>query len=85
MENMDDDEKKRRFLESFPEYEMPYKTVDLFNWHHVVTGSCEFGRKQFAQEHGIDLGGEMTVKQFICLTGDSYGGDRIKELASLYN
>ena len=31
MENMDDDEKKRRFLESFPEYEMPYKTVDFFN------------------------------------------------------
>lgn len=84
MDNMDDDEKKSRFLEAFPEYETPYKTADFFSWHHVVTGSCEFGRKQFAQEHGIDLDGEMTVKAFIELTRSSYGGERIKGLESLY-
>jgi hypothetical protein len=83
-ENMDDDEKKRRFLEEFPEYETPYKTDAFFSWHHVVTGSCEFGRKQFAQEHDIDLGGEMTVKQFIDLTRNSYGGEKIAQLVNLY-
>ena len=84
MDNMDDDEKKRRFLETFPEYEKPYKIADFFSWHHVVTGSCEFGRKQFAREHGINLDGEMTVKAFIELTRSSYGGERIKELETLY-
>jgi len=33
---------------------------------------------------GIDLAGEMTVKQFIELTRTSYGGERIAELESLY-
>ena len=84
MDNMDDDEKKRRFLEAFPEYETPYKIDDFFSWHHIVTGSCEFGRKKFAQEHGINLDGEMTVKQFIELTRGSYGGYRIGELLELY-
>lgn len=83
-ESMDDDEKKRLFLEAFPEYETPYKTADFFSWHHVVTGSCEFGRKQFAKEHGIDLEGEMTVKQFIEMTRSSYGGEKVAELVNLY-
>ena len=84
-EGMDFEEKKKSFFEKFPSETIHYKTADFYQWHHIVTGSCEFGRKQFAREHGIDLNGDMTVKQFINLTRSAYGGDRIKELESLYH
>ena len=85
MDNMDFGEKKASFIEKFPSMTDSYPTMDFFAWHHVITGSCEFGRKQFAQEHGVDLSGTMTVKQFIDLTRSSYGGDRIRELEEMYS
>ena len=56
----------------------------LFDQHNILTGSCEFGRKQFCREHNIDLDGSMTVRQFIDLTINSYGGDAIKKLSENY-
>jgi hypothetical protein len=39
------------------------------------------GRKQFCQEHGINLDSDkFTVQQFIKLTINAYGGDIIKQL-----
>ena len=61
-----------------------YPIMDFFDWHHKLTGSCEMGRKAFAQRHGIDLSGEMTVEEFIKLTENDYGGDVIKKLKPLY-
>ena len=59
-----------------------YPTKDFFEWHHKLTGSCLMGRQQFAKDHGVDLDGEMTVKEFIELTRNSFGGDIIKKLES---
>ena len=57
----------------------------LFDQHHVLTGSCEMGRKTFCQAHGIDINHDtMSVRQFIDLTRDSYGSKVIKKLESLY-
>lgn len=61
-----------------------YPNTDFFEWHHRLTGSCLMGRKAFAEEHGIDLNGEMTVEEFIELTKNSYGGDIIRRLAERY-
>lgn len=61
-----------------------YPIMDFFDWHHKLTGSCEMGRKAFAQRHGLDLSGEMTVEEFIKLTENDYGGDVIKKLKPLY-
>ena len=57
-----------------------YPTKDFFEWHHKLTGSCLMGRQQFAKDHGVDLDGEMTVKEFIELTENAFGGDIIKRL-----
>lgn len=61
-----------------------YPNTDFFEWHHRLTGSCLMGRKAFAEAHGIDLNGEMTVDEFIELTKNSYGGDVICRLAEKY-
>ena len=61
-----------------------YPNTNFFEWHHRLTGSCLMGRKAFAEAHGIDLNGEMTVDEFIELTKSSYGGDIIRRLAEKY-
>ena len=82
--NMDIKEKKSAFLKQFPEYNVEYPVADFFSWHKIMTGSCEFGRLQFAKENNIDLDGSMTVEQFIDLTGGEYGCEYIKELEGIY-
>lgn len=32
-----------------------YPTSEFFKWHHILTGSCEFGRREFCRQHNIDL------------------------------
>jgi len=84
LDGMDIEEKKASFREKFPLYTEPYPTMDFFTWHHVLTGSCEFGRNQFADEHNINLDGKMTVKQFCDLTANAYNGSVIQQLEALY-
>ena len=53
----------------------------FFDWHNRLTGSCEMGRKAFAQQHGIDVeNGRMTPEQFIALTENAYGSEIIRQL-----
>ena len=61
-----------------------YPDTDFFDWHHRLTGSCLAGRKAFAADHDMDLTGSMTVKEFIALTEDAYGGDIIRRLKAFY-
>ncbi len=67
----------------------PYPTVpvsnkELFKLHNTLTGSCEFGRKQFCERHGISLDDSMTMSEFIMKTKDEYGGCNIRLLAEAY-
>lgn len=56
-----------------------YPNQHFYEWHHRLTGSCDMGRKAFAQEHGIDVdNGTMTLEEFLELTKNSYGGDVIR-------
>lgn len=62
-----------------------YPNTDFFGWHHRLTGSCEQGRRVFAQNHGIDVErGSMTVAEFIALTEHDYGGATIRKLREYY-
>ena len=62
-----------------------YRASDLYEWHHRLTGSCEFGRKQFAKDHNINLENDwLTVQEFVELTKNAYGGDIIKRLGEAY-
>ena len=79
-----EEERLQAFRDKFPEFDTPYPNSDLFAYHHVLTGSCKFGRQQFVENHQIDLDGRTTVRDFIALTKDSYGGDIIKQVKNYY-
>lgn len=83
--NMDVEGKLELFKENFPDFNKKYAVKDFYQWHHNLTGSCEMGRKSFAERHNIDIDNDvMTVKEFISLTENAYGGDIIRELKGVY-
>ena len=57
---------------------------DLFRWHHILTGSCEFGRREFCRERGITEADSFTPEEFIDLTKNAYGSSEIRQLAEAY-
>ena len=82
-DDMPEEERIEKFMESHDLHER-YPNRDFFSWHHRLTGSCLQGRTAFAQDHGIDLDGSMTTKEFLKLTKDSYGGDIIRRTIKAY-
>ena len=79
-----EEERIEAFRNKFPDYDMPYSNRVLFAYHHVLTGSCRMGRESFCKDKGIDLDGSTTVREFVELTKDSYGGDVICKLPEVY-
>ena len=79
-----EEERIEAFRKKFPEYDTLYPNRDLFAYHHVLTGSCRMGRESFCKDKGIGLDGSTTVREFIELTKDSYGGDVICKLPEVY-
>ena len=79
-----EEERMEAFRKKFPEYNTLYPNRDLFAYHHVLTGSCRMGRESFCKDKGIDLDGSTTVREFVELTKDSYGGDVICKLPEVY-
>lgn len=69
------------FNSEFPDRDVKVDAARLFEWHHVLTGSCLAGRKAFCEDRGLDYEhGHYTVNEFIRLTRNAYGGEAIKEL-----
>ena len=83
-ENMNSDEAIEQFVSKF-EKDKSYKGTEFFEWHHYLTGSCLMGRENFVKNHGLDLDKEYTVKEFIELTENDYGGEVIKQLKERWN
>ena len=82
-DDMPENERIEKFMEAHSIHGI-YPNRDFFSWHHRLTGSCLQGRTAFAQDHGIDLDGNMTTKEFLELTKDSYGGDIIQRTIKVY-
>ena len=82
MEDRPLEERIDLFFESHPDLDTPYG--DLFRWHHTLTGSCEFGRKEWCRTHGYQPDDSITVRTFIEQTRNDYGGDAIRQLAGRY-
>lgn len=78
-DNMTADERINAFLKEIKS-NTEYPAKMFYDWHHRLTGSCEFGRNQFIKNHNIKLDQLMTVRDFIELTKNDYGGEIIKEL-----
>lgn len=84
-EEMDTEQAIDEFKKHFTDLNKKYKASEFYTWHHILTGSCEMGRKAFAQNHGIDLSKDkFTIGEFINLTKNDYGGSIIKELEESY-
>lgn len=69
----------------YPDVDVPIKHSALFSLHNFLTGSCLFGRQEFAKYHSLDPEhGTMTMREFVSLTKDAFGGDNIRQLADAY-
>ena len=79
-----EEERIEAFKKKFPEYDVKYNNIDLFVYHHVLTGSCRMGREAFVSNKGLSLDGKTSVREFVKLTQDAYGGDIIKKLPEAY-
>ena len=71
------------FVRTHPHPDVPYD--DLFSWHHILTGSCDQGRREWCRQHGLAPTDELTVRQFVTMTCNDYGRDAILALAQKYN
>lgn len=79
-EEMSEEERIDMFWEEH-NLESDYPAQDLYEWHNKLTGSCEFGRQSFCKNHNINLNKDkFTVKQFVELCRNDYGGEVISKL-----
>ena len=74
------EERITTFNAKFPDNNNPISGRELFEWHHILTGSCRLGREQFCQERELDINNTYTVKEFISITENAYRCDIIKQL-----
>ena len=79
-ENKPLEERIAEFNETYPDNDTPIDGNELFSWHHVLTESCLFGRKDFCSSKGLDINAKYTVRKFISLTENAFGSDVIKQL-----
>ena len=85
MQDMPEEDRIKAFVEAHPSLGRLFSAKDLFEWHNMLTGSCRFGRETFCKEKGINLETDsFTVKEFVELTEDSYGGSVIKKILDFY-
>ena len=84
-ENKPLEERIADFNETYPDNDAPIDGNELFSWHHILTGSCLFGRKEFCSSKGLDLNAKYTVREFISLTENAFGSDVIKQLKQSRN
>ena len=68
------------YIEVFGSLDSEHMGEEFYDWHHILTGSCRMGRDKFCKENGIDLEKKYSVRYFLNITKNSYGGEVIKEI-----
>ena len=85
LQNIPIEERIAKVKQDYPDPDKPIEHSTLFSLHSMLTCSCVMGRKEFAKAHDLDpKNGTMTMREFIMLTKDAFGGDVIKQLAEAY-
>ena len=79
LRSIDEDEAIEKIIEKFGSGDK-HTAAEFYNWHHYLTGSCELGRKSFMKNHGIQMDDLFTIDEFIELTKNDYGADKIEKL-----
>ena len=82
-DNLDTETKIAEFRKGFNDTDT-YLGEEFFKWHHILTGSCLAGRTNFVESRGYSLKKKYTVKDFISICENSYGGEIIKKLKEYY-
>ena len=82
MQEMPVEERIDLFVREHPDLDKEYG--DLFKWHHILTGSCEFGRRQWCEQHGYKPTDSITIRTFLDKTRDDYGRDVIAQVRKRY-
>ena len=80
MGEMPIEERIEKFIEVFGSLDSEHTGKEFYDWHHILTGSCRMGRDKFCKENGIDLTKKYSVRYFLNITKNSYGGDIIKQI-----
>lgn len=78
-------ERIKKFVEVFGSLDSEHAGKEYYNWHNILTGSCRMGRDEFCKAHGIDLEKKYTVRYFLDITKDSYGGEVIWQVIAAYS
>ena len=78
------EEQIEKFIKVLGPLDSEHAGKEFYDWHHVLTGSCEMGRDEFCKIHNIDLTKKYTVKYFLDITKNTYGGDVIKLIRESY-
>ena len=73
-----------KFREVFGSLDSEHTGKEFYEWHHILTGSCRIGRDEFCKTHNIDLTQKYSVRYFLQITEESYGGDIIKLIRKEY-
>ena len=77
------EERIEKFIEVFGSLDSEHIGKEFYDWHHILTGSCRMGRDKFCKENGIDLTKKYSVRYFLNITKNSYGGETIKQISEL--
>lgn len=80
MGEMPIEERIEKFIEVFGSLDSEHTGKEFYDWHHILTGSCRMGRDKFCKENNIDLEKKYSVRYFLNITKNSYGGDIIKQI-----
>ena len=85
-EDMDTETAIDLFLKEFSDLSKKYPAKEYYVWHNRLTGSCEMGRNSFVKNGGYDMKHDtFTVREFIDITKNAYGGDIIRQLEQTIN
>ena len=82
--NMPIEERIKKFVETFGSLNSEHTGKEYYDWHHILTNSCQMGRDKFCEAHDIDLSKKYTVKYFLDITKNSYGSNIIKLVREAY-
>ena len=84
MKNTPIEKRIEKFIEVFGSLDSEHTGKKFYDWHHILTGSCKMGRDGFCKSHDIDLEKKYTVRYFLDITENAYGGDVIKQIRESY-
>lgn len=84
MEERPLNERIAEFKKQYPELIIKATGKELYDWHHILTGSCTMGRDEFCRAKGVEMDKLYTIEYFLNLTANSYGSDVIRQVRESY-